>query len=71
MHQINRFHLLGMIKSHTVDAFIIALSWIYLIGITVLSAVIQVTLVDFMIYYFRPESYLDTFYFCLQNYRVF
>lgn len=71
MHQINTFNLLSMVKSHSVDAWIIALLWIYLIGVTELSAVIQVNLVDFMIYYFRPENHFDTFGFCLQNHRVF
>lgn len=47
--QINRFNLHGMVKSPSVDAGIIALLWVYLVGVTVLSAVIQVTLVDFMI----------------------
>lgn len=36
MHQINRFHLLDLVKSHSVDACIIALLWIYLTGIAVL-----------------------------------
>lgn len=49
MHQINRFNLLGMVKSHSPDAWIIALLWMHLIGVIVHSAVIQVTLVDFML----------------------
>lgn len=47
MHLINRFHLPGMVKSHSVDAWIIVLLWICLVGVTVLSAVIQMTSVDF------------------------
>lgn len=49
MHQINKFNLLGVVKSQSADAWIIALLWIRLIGVIVHSAVIQVTLVDFMI----------------------
>lgn len=71
MHQINRFNLLGMVKSHSADAWVFAFLWRYLIGVTVLSAIIQVTLVEFMIWYFTPESHLHTFDFCLQNYNIF
>lgn len=50
MHQINRFDLLGIVESHSEDAWIIASVWIHLIiGVTILVTVIQVALVDFVL----------------------